>query len=432
MLWAFARICYTILFTLLLPFVFIRLWVRSLSFPAYRRRWKERLGNLPFPPLEDVLWIHAVSVGESLAAISLIQRIRAKTPNRVILITTTTPTGSERVQAAFKDSLGKQIYHCYFPYDLPWIVDKFFTRIKPSILILMETELWPNVLEACRQRKVPVIIANARLSPKSVRRYGYLKQLMQPMLASITIVAAQSAMDAKRFEGLGIKPKQILDIGNIKFDLALPPYIQDAGLKLRTQLGQNRLIWIGASTHDGEEAILLNIYHALKKDTPNLLLFLVPRHPDRFNKVSHLCSEEGLCVIKRSEKKDCTEKTDVFLGDTMGELLLFYAASDVAFMGGSFVPVGGHNLLEPAAIGLPIVTGPQLFNFVAISEKLMEAKGLTVVQNEAALKSSLVELLRSPPLRAAQGKRAQKVVAENKGALDKLLEMIESILTQSR
>lgn len=435
MIWQCLRWTYSILFTLLLPLVFLRLWIRGFKLPAYRRRWLERLGYVPLPPLENVLWIHAVSVGESVATVPLIHRFRSQYPNTPILITTTTPTGSERVQAAFKDMLGKQIYHCYMPYDLPWTLNTFFKRIKPKLLVLMETELWPNVLYACQRCQLPVMIANARLSPLSVKRYRWLGKFMTWLLRPVQGVAAQSALDAKRFHNLGIPLKNIWETGNIKFDLQLPSYLQEAGIALRQEIGKDRLVWIAASTHEGEESIMLEVYQALKSKFPSLLLFLVPRHPDRFNKVANLCTERGFEIIRRSQKIALTPKIDIFLGDSMGEMPLFYAASDVAFVGGSFVAVGGHNLLEPAALGLPVLTGPQLFNFVAISEMLLAAKGATVVQDSQALIEALEKLFKDNSLCQEQGARAKQVVEENRGALDRLLQLIEKfwcnpVLTQ--
>lgn len=418
---------YTVVFTCLLPVVFFRLWVRSLRLPAYRGRWLERLGRVPLPPLEEVMWLHAVSVGEAIAAIPLVHRFHQQFPKSPILITTTTPTGSDRVQAAFKDMLGKQIYHCYLPYDLPFTLNAFFKRIKPKLLILMETEIWPNLLQACKARQLPVLIANGRLSPVSMRRYQWLGHIMHWIVSPISAVAAQSAMDKERFNVLGVASEKITDTGNIKFDLQLPTYLQEAGVELRQELGNERLIWIAASTHETEEAIAIHVYQKLKARFPQLLLFLVPRHPDRFNKVANLCQDSGLQTARRSLKQTTTLQTDVYLGDTMGELPLFYAASDVAFVGGSFVAVGGHNLLEPAALGLPVISGPQLFNFVAISQMLVGANGATIVNDEEELAECLTKLLASSELRKAQGKLAQKVVEQNKGALDKLLQLIEQL-----
>lgn len=425
MIWRVVQWVYSAGFTCLLPWIFFRMWLRSFRLPGYRRRWLERLGQVPLPPLEDVLWIHAVSVGEAVSAIPLIHRIRAQYPNSPILMTTTTPTGSDRVQAAFKDMLGKQIYHCYLPYDLPWTLYSFFKRIKPKLLVLMETELWPNLLQACHDRKLPVLIANARLSSTSARRYRKLGGFMQWMVRPIRGVAAQSEIDAGRFQALGVSQEKVWEMGNIKFDLQLPTYLQEAGIELRQELGKERLVWIAASTHEGEEQIVLDVYKQLKVVFPSLLLLLVPRHPDRFNKVANLCIDKGFQVIRRSQKQSATPDTEIFLGDTMGELLLFYAASDVAFVGGSFAMVGGHNLLEPAALGLPIVTGPQLFNFIAISDMLVEAKGATIVKNPEELREKLKALFDNSDLRLSQGYEAKKVVEQNRGALDRLVKLID-------
>lgn len=414
-------------FTCLLPWVFFRMWLRGFKLPGYRRRWLERLGQVPLPPLEGVLWIHAVSVGEAVSAIPLVHRIRAQYPTSPILMTTTTPTGSDRVLAAFKDMLGKQIYHCYLPYDLPWTLRSFFKRIKPKLLVLMETELWPNLLQACHDRNLPVLIANGRLSPSSARRYGRLGGFMQRMVRPIRGVAAQSAIDAQRFQDLGVAQDKIWEMGNIKFDLQLPPYLQEAGAELRQELGKDRLVWIAASTHEGEEQIVLDTYKELKSNFPALLLLLVPRHPDRFTKVANLCADKGFKVVRRSQKQAATSDTDVFLGDTMGELLLFYAASDIAFVGGSFAMVGGHNLLEPAALGLPVLTGPQLYNFLAISDMLVEAKGATIVKEPRELCYKLKELFEDHHLRQTQGLQAKKVVEQNRGALDRLVKLIDQI-----
>lgn len=411
-------------FTLLLPVIFLRLWLRSLRLPAYRHRWLERLGQVPLPPLEKGIWFHAVSVGEALSMVPLVRRFHMLSPEAPILITTTTPTGSERVQMAFKDELGKRIYHCYFPYDIPWVWSRFFQRVKPALLVLMETELWPQLLAQCASRGIPICIANARLSLRSVQRYQWLGQCLPQMLQTLDVLAVQSALDAKRYAQLGVPQVKIVETGNIKFDLPLPCYLQEAGGELRKELGSERRIWIASSTHEGEEAIVLRVHKKLRSLFDDLLLILVPRHPDRFNKVAQLCTQEGFQIARRSKKQTCHANMEVYLGDTMGELLLLYAASDVAFVGGSFAKVGGHNLLEPAALGLPVLTGPQLFNFIAISHMLVEAKGARVVENEVMLEHTLAQLFTDPREREAQGRYAKAVVTQNKGALEKVLQLI--------
>lgn len=427
MAYRFLRLLYNVTFTCLLPVIFFRLWLRSLKLPAYRKRWSERLANLPFQPLNNVIWLHAVSVGEAVSSVPLIHSLLEQHPDIPILVTTTTPTGSERVQVAFKDDLGKRIFHCYMPYDLPWVMNKFINWVKPKLVVLMETELWPNLLRCCEQKNIPVMIANGRLSPTSIKNYKLLGSAMHKIVQPITTVAAQSAMDAQRFASLGVSQDKINADGNIKFDLELPGYLTDAGKQLRGILAK-KLIWIAASTHDGEEEIMLKAYQELKADYPELLLLLVPRHPDRFNQVADLCKDYRLKIVRRSDKQACNADTDVFLGDTMGELPVFYAASDVAFVGGSLVPIGGHNLLEPAAVGLPILTGPHLFNFISISELLFNANGATLVKDQASLVAALRRLFDDQELITFQGQQAKAVVAQNKGALARVVQHISNAL----
>lgn len=428
MVWHCSRWLYSFLIILLLPFIFLRLWIRSFKLSTYRLRWRERLGFVPFPPLENVIWVHAVSVGEVISAIPLIKGILQQHPQASILVTTTTPTGSERVQIAFKDMLGKQIYHCYLPYDFPFAFQNFFSRVKAKLLILIETELWPNLLHACQVRQLPVVIVNGRLSPRSVKRYGWIKSVMKSMLAPIELVATQSNIDRENFISIGVDPKKISYTGNIKFDFELPIYLEQESHKLRAQLGNHRVIWIAASTHDSEEDAVIDVYQSLKKQFPELLLFLVPRHPDRFENIASLCQERGLHFCRRSKKQTPDARTEVYLGDTMGELLVFYAASDIAFVGGSLQPIGGHNLLEPAALGLPVLTGPYLFNFAEISHKLLDAKGALIVQNTQELTNALQTLMQDKSIRQQLGQNAKAVVRDNKGALEKVLALLSKKL----
>lgn len=424
MSWALFRWLYNLIILALLPFVFLRLWIRGFKLPAYRQRWGERLGFAPFPPLENILWVHAVSVGEVISAVPLVKALLKQYPNLPLLVTTTTPTGSERAQVAFKDLLGKRVYHCYLPYDFPFAYGLFFARIKPKFLVVMETELWPNLLHACQQRQIPMMIVNGRLSPLSAKRYAWLGKIMKGMISPIKQVAAQSALDAQRFKDLGFSQKKVINTGNIKFDFELPSYLEQEGEKLKAQFGQDRLVWIAASTHEGEEAAVLKIYQALKPQVKNLLLVLVPRHPDRFERVVTLCEEYQFKTSRRSKKEAVLPETDVYLGDTMGEMLLLYAASDVAFVGGSLQPIGGHNLLEPAALGLPVLTGPYLFNFLEISDKLQKAGGALIVENAKALQTALEKLFQNPQQRQVLGKNAKNVVLNNKGALERVLNLV--------
>ena len=423
---------YSIILVFLLPGIFFRLWRRGARLPAYRHRWAERLGCHVLPVLQETLWVHAVSVGEAVSAIQLINCFMTAHPQATVVFTTTTPTGSDRVKAAFKDKLGKNLWHCYFPYDLPWIWRRFLKQIHPKVLVLMETEIWPNLLHACEQHKIPVLIANARLSPRSAQHYGWLGGLMADIMRPVSTIAAQSPLDAERFAAIGVPSTKIHMIGNIKFDLPVDPTVVQAGQDLRHALGTHRRVWIAASTHAGEELIILNVYQALKKTFPHLLLLLVPRHPDRFNQVADLCVSQGVMMVRRSDKLPCSDQTDVFLGDTMGEMNLFYAASDIAFVGGSFVPVGGHNLLEPAALNLPVLTGPHLFNFLAISALLIQAGGAQVVADQAALTQAMTTLLQDPKRGVSQGTAGRQAVEENRGAMNKLLHLVMELWETKR
>lgn len=358
---------YSLLIYIFLPVVVLRLWWRGRFNPNYRQRIGERFGFIktaiqPGP----YIWIHAVSVGEAVAAVPLIQAILMRWPNKRILVTTTTPTGSQRV----RELLGDIVSHVYLPYDYPDVLVRFFRYVKPNILILMETELWPNLLLSCRRNKVPVFIANARLSPRSAEGYKRVAWMMKKMIDAISFVAAQTTLDACRFLTIGVPSEKIAVAGNLKF--AITPSTESLRLakEIRSHWGVTRLVWVAASTHEGEENVLLTAHQQLLLQFPEALLILVPRHPERFDKVAKAAQNLGLISVRRSLNQAPTENTQVFIGDTMGELMSWYAASDIAFVGGSLVPIGGHNLLEPAALGLPVIIGQYFFNFTAIKEQL--------------------------------------------------------------
>lgn len=432
----YARWLYTLCFTLLLPAILLRLLWRSRKAPAYRRRWGERFGHFPAPrwqsPQQRPLWIHAVSVGETLAAIPLIRALQQQDADRPLLITTTTPTGSERVQALFADAIAAgRLFHVYAPYDLPWTVENFLQRTKPRMLIIMETELWPNLMHGCIRHHVPVVLANARLSEKSARGYQRLAPLTQNMLKKLYRVAAQNESDAQRFIRIGYDPNRLAITGSIKFDLELTPEVLALASQLRKDWsGEDsretpRAVWLAASTHPGEDEMVLHAFAALKRQYPRLLLVLVPRHPERFNNVLTLCQQQGFSVQRRSAGESCRSDTDIVLGDTMGELLAFYGACDIAFVGGSLVPVGGHNLIEAAAWGKPIISGPHLHNFAEISRLLTEKDALLISRNAAQLQEQLQHLLSDPAEIVRYGLQAQRVALQNRGALARLLTVIE-------
>lgn len=424
-----ARYLYSLVFYLLTPIVLLRLCWRALRAPAYAARWAERFGFTPKAIANDVprIWLHCVSVGETLAAAGLVKQLLQRYPDYQLLITTTTPTGSERVQALFASD--SRVEHCYAPYDLADCLARFLKRIKPSLLIVMETELWPNTVAACRARAIPVIVANARLSEKSARGYQKFSKLTAPMLKAISCVAAQNTNDAARFAELGLPAAQLSVTGSIKFDLDLPEALceQAALLKAQWSLGA-RPIFLAASTHLGEDEQILDAFAKIKAAQPDLLLVLVPRHPERFGSVFDLCQARGFKAITRSSAEHPSADCDIVLGDTMGELLLLFGVCDIAFVGGSLVPVGGHNLIEPAAWAKPILTGPALHNFTEVARLLSDAKALSIVADSHELASVTIELLKNPGQQQLMGAAAKRVADENRGALLRLLAIIENIL----
>lgn len=417
------RYLYTLLLYLAVPFIMLRLLWRSRSIKGYRHRWHERFGHIPTLPGNKNIWIHAVSVGEAITAIPLIKALQQQHPQYTILVTTTTPTGSEQVLKHLKN----QVVHVYAPYDLPSIINRFLDRCNPTLCIIMETELWPNLLHAIHQRNIPILLANARLSEPSFRNYQRITKLTRQMLANLTWVAAQSDVDGERFTKLGLDHQKLTITGNIKFDLELPDTLLDDGKTLRAHWG-DRPTLIAASTHEGEEAIILQAFKTIQQKYPNALLILVPRHPDRFEKVAKLCQSTGFSIVRRSLNQLPDKNTDILLGDTLGELRLFYTASDIAFVGGSLVPVGGHNLIEPAAVRLPIVTGNYLHNFTAISQLLKNADAALFVDDAASLSNAVIQLLDDRVHSQVMGERAYQVSAANSGALAKHLQWIDNNL----
>ena len=409
------RYLYSLLLYLLIPFVILRLLWRSLRAPAYRRRWGERFGFFERLPVEGVVWVHAVSVGEVQAAVPLIAWLREE-KNLPVLVTTTTPTGSERVRQRF----GDQVFHVYAPYDLPDAVRRFLKRVRPRLAIVMETEIWPNLFRRCQRAGIPLVVANARLSIRSAARYRQFQTLIKATLRRASVVAAQTQADAGRFVSLGMEAARVQVTGNIKFDVSLPAELRERAVQLRRNWGERRPVWVAASTHLGEEEAVLSAFAMVRNRLPEVLLILVPRHPERFDKVAELCRRRGYGLVRRSEGGVVGEETAVFLGDTMGELPLFYAAADVAFVGGSMVPTGGHNILEPAALGVPVVVGPHTFNFLEIVRALLGQGGGERVWNEAELATAVVRYLEDPKLRDAAGSCGRELVERNRGALAKL------------
>jgi 3-deoxy-D-manno-octulosonic-acid transferase len=419
------RLTYNILFTLILPLIIVRLLWRSMKAPAYARRWAERFG---LPKLDVAqrgqkgrwLWVHAVSVGESIAAAPLIRKLRAEHPELPIVVTTMTPTGSERVREMF----GSDVCHVYAPYDHPIAVTNFLRRFQPHTLVIMETELWPNIIHYTKAAGGRVVVVNARLSEKSARGYEKFPKLGKPMLQQIDCVAAQAENDALRFQRLGVAQEQLRITGSIKFEIDVPDKLVEQSAALADLIEGERPILIAASTREGEEEKVLLAYKACLSKIPDLLLVLVPRHPERFPVVAKLIQERGLTVVKRSENTAVSELCNVFLGDSMGEMLSYFSISDIAFVGGSLVPTGCHNVLEPAALGLPVIVGPSQFNFQTICEQLEEAGALQTVADADALSRAIVALWGDVALRQKMGAAGQRIIQENRGALARSYEIV--------
>ena len=415
---------YTFLYYLVLPLVLLRLIYRGVKAPGYRQRIAERFGIFKAPASPGAIWVHAVSVGETIAAVPVVRQILERYPERTVVMTTMTPTGSDRVRAL----LGDSVFHVYAPYDLPVAVNAFLRKIKPSLLVIMETELWPNMIHACRRNLVPVLVANARLSAKSASGYQKVSALTAPMLSNVTKIVAQTQADADRFKGLGMASERVVVSGSIKFDIDLDEKLCEQAAVLKKSWGDGRTIWVAASTHAGEDEILLQAHKTLLKHYPQLLLVLVPRHPERFEAVAALVQQQGLCFQCRSNCDVPDDETQVVVGDTMGELLLLYGVSDIAFVGGSLVDSGGHNMLEPAAWGLPILTGPSDFNFAAISAMLQAQGALKKVTDSTTMVEQIHRWLESKTDREIAGNAAAGVVKENRGALARLVEEIDQLL----
>lgn len=424
------RTLYSFLLHLALPLILLRLYLRGRQVPAYRQRLAERFA-LQLPPLRPGgIWVHAVSVGESIAAAPLIRALRRRHPELPVTITCMTPTGSERIRAMFEAEIrAGDVQHCYLPYDLPWAAARFLDRARPKLAVIMETELWPNHIHQCARRGIPALLANARLSEKSARGYARFAGLTRPMLAEMAWIAVQTEAEAERFRRLGARAECVGVTGSIKFDLHIDPQLHPRACALRAEWGaERRPLWIAASTHAGEDEIVLAAHRQLLASHADALLILVPRHPERFDAVHALCQREGFATVRRSSGQPVGPGDQLLLGDTMGELLFLYALADVAFVGGSLVPNGGHNLLEPAALGLPVLSGPHLFNFQEIAAQLREARALAEVGDAAELVRQLRQLLDGESLRQNMGRAGLAVLAANRGSLERLLAGIDRFL----
>jgi len=415
-----SRGLYSLLMYLLVPLFIWRLIRRGFKSPVYWERWGERFGfgNLAQQP--QSVWVHAVSVGEVQAAVPLIEHLLLNKELPVV-VTTMTPTGSSRVRALF----GGRVRHVYAPYDLPDAVHRFLSRVNPVKVIIMETEIWPNMITWCYKREIPVILANARLSERSARGYRRIPRLGRLALRRIKTIATQSYADTERFIALGAERSQIRMTGSIKLDIEIPASLREQGQVVRRQLGVERAVWVAASTHEGEDEQVLAAYSILRQTMPDCLLVLVPRHPERADEVEQLCRRKGYQVQRRTRSGPMDIPTDIYLIDTLGELTQFFAACDVAFIGGSLVPVGGHNMVEASALGVAVVFGPHLFNFQEISNQLLEQDAARKVANVQELAEVVGQLMADANLRHQLGENGKKFVESSRGALSRLIGIID-------
>ena len=414
------RILYSLVGYLLLPILIIRLLVKSIKAPEYRQRISERLGFIDSIPM-SIIWIHCVSVGEFRASITLIDELINQYPNHRILVSSTTPNGSNAINQHY----GKKVLHLYFPFDLGFVVSRYINKIKPDLCLLMETEIWPNLIHALNRNNIPTLLVNARLSQRSLKKYKkFAPNLAQHALNKLNIIATQNQNSANRFIELGADTSKVVMSGNIKFDQNLSAN-KALTKKLKMLIGKRKVV-VFASTHKGEEQQIISAY-LKQKNTIDALLVIIPRHPERFNEVYKLAQKHSLNVIKRSSNKACQD-CELLLGDSMGEMMSYFELADIVFMGGSLNNTGGHNMLEPAALSKPILFGPNVFNFAEISSDLLKQNGAIQASNAEDLFYSIAMLLTDTKVAKSLGLNANQYFQSKQGAVDKLIEQVRLFL----
>ena len=418
------RFGYVIVTYLMLPLILIHLLYKSLGDGNYLKRIKERFGFNGNPLNEEIIWVHAVSYGEVKAASPLVDQLIKYYPKKQILLTTYTPTGS----ALIKDLFGDTVRHVYLPYDLNGPVVRFFKWAKPEISIIIETELWPNFFHYCGKFNTPLVLASACISDKSIKLYRILLGLFQDTVAHGIVVGAQTEEEAKKFISMGASETRTFVTGNIKFDYLMPEGLVEKGKKFKKELALNRTIWVAGSTHSKEEKIILKAHERILEIFPDVLLIIAPRRPERFQLVRNLIDKKGFSYVLRSQSIQIPKTTQVMLADTLGELPMYYSASSVSFVGGSLFKTGGHNLLEPASLNTPIITGPILYGVEEIAKKLQAKNALEIIHNAEELSKIVCHLLLDSERHQKMTREAKKVVDENKGALQKLLKLIVPLL----
>jgi 3-deoxy-D-manno-octulosonic-acid transferase len=421
------RKLYSLLIYLLTPLALLHLAFRGLRNRDYLKRWSERFAFFDTPRTVGGMVVHAASMGEVNAASTLIRELLDRYPEYPLCITTLTPTGSDRVRALFSD----RAFHVYAPLDLPGAVRRFFDRTRPRLLIIMETEIWPNFFFEAASQGIPVVIANARISDNSIGAYRRLVQFIRPALKRVSQIGAQSRMDAERLVEIGADSNRISITGNLKFDVDLPLSLLEQAEPIRMAWGTDRLVLLAGSTHEADEVAVLNAFKPLLAAFPTALLVLVPRHPERFGRAAQLARSAGLKVSLRSEGISCPRSTQCFVLDSMGELMRYYAACDVAFVGGSMDRVGGQNMLEPAAMGKPVIVGPNTFNFKEIAQQLIDCGATIRIHDADELRKAVDRLFNDPELRDHMGQAGMSLVKSGQGALQRTLALIDGVLTEA-
>jgi 3-deoxy-D-manno-octulosonic-acid transferase len=410
---------------LLLPYAIASLVWRGLRYEAYWYRWPQRFGFVERMRGQRIIWVHAVSVGEVRSAAALIRALDRQYPEHRVLVTTMTPTGSDQVLELF----GDRVVHTYVPYDFPDAVARFLSRVAPELAVVAETEFWPNIFNACKRRGIPLFLVNVRLSRASYEGYQWVGKTTRAMFASADLVCAQTDLDAERLGDLGVNADLIEVTGNLKFDVPVPDRLHVEARALRVQWGKDRPVLIAASTHPGEERQLLDAFEKLRETRPDLLLVIVPRHPERFAAVYRLCRKRVGRVEQRSYVTGAlSPDTRVLVGDTMGELQRLYAASDVAFIGGSLVRRGGQNLLEACAVGVPVLFGPHMFHFEEISAMALERGAARQVADTNGLVAAVAAYFDDAEERRSAGRAALELVSENQGALARSMALVTAKL----
>ncbi|MBI1175224.1 MAG: 3-deoxy-D-manno-octulosonic acid transferase [Sideroxydans sp.] len=416
------RIFYSLLLWLLLPYIFFHLLWRARKQPEYLEHVPERFGFYRVHTDKPVIWLHTVSVGETRAVATLVKKLRETYPGHQLLLTHTTPTGRAESERLY----GEDVRRVYLPYDYSFAVDRFLKQFRPAVGVLMETEIWPNLIHACHAGQVPLLLLNARLSEKSARRYARYPKLARLALRELSAIAAQTPVDAERLQELGAVEVSVM--GNLKFDIEPPVEMLELGKILRQRFGADRKVFLAASTREGEEVLLLDMLERL--DIPGLLTVIVPRHPQRFGEIAALLGQRNISFVRRSDEQAATLETRVVLGDSMGEMFAYYAACDVAFVGGSLLPFGGQNLIEACAAGKPVLIGPHTYNFAEASNRAVGRGAATSVADSNELVENLQMLFAEPQRLAAMGRSGLDFVRMEQGATERALEFIVRLLSK--